>query len=107
MQEAKEAAEAANRSKDRFLAVLSHELRTPLTPVLMAVGALEHDPDLRADVREDLTMIKRNIELETKLIDDLLDLTRITSGKLELHLEPVDLNETVRRVCAMCDSQLR
>jgi signal transduction histidine kinase len=45
LREAKEAAEAANSSKDRFLAVLSHELRTPLTPVLMAIGALEHDPE--------------------------------------------------------------
>jgi PAS domain S-box-containing protein len=107
LQEAKEAAEAANRSKDRFLAVLSHELRTPLTPALMAVGMLEHDPELRADVREDLSMIKRNLELETKLIDDLLDLTRITSGKLKLRLETVDLNETVQRVCAICEQQVR
>jgi two-component system CheB/CheR fusion protein len=104
--DAKQAAEAANHSKDRFLAVLSHELRTPLTPVLMAVAALEHDPELRPDVREDLTMVKRNIELETKLIDDLLDLNRISSGKLELAIEPVDLNETVRHVCGICQSQV-
>ena len=106
LQAAKEAAEAANRSKDRFLAVLSHELRTPLTPVLMAVSALAHDPDLNADVREDLVMIKRNVELETKLIDDLLDLSRITSGKVELKVESVDLNEAVRHVCGSCRSQL-
>ena len=105
LKEAKEAAEAANQSKDRFLAVLSHELRTPLTPVLMAVEALENDPDLRPDVREDMVMIKRNIELETKLIDDLLDLNRIINGKLRLHLEAVDLNAAVRQVCDMCGPQ--
>ena len=97
LREAKDAAEAANQSKDRFLALLSHELRTPLTPVMMAVGALEHDPDLRPDVREDLAMIKRNIELETKLIDDLLDLSRITSGKVELKIEA----SISTRQCAM------
>ena len=106
LREAKDAAEAANASKDRFLAVLSHELRTPLTPVLMAVAALEHDPDLRPEVREDLTMMKRNIELETKLIDDLLDLSRITSGKLALKIETVDLNEAIRHVCGICRADL-
>ena len=103
---AKEAAETANQSKDRFLAVLSHELRTPLTPVLMTVSALEHDPDLRPDLREDLMMIKRNVELETKLIDDLLDLSRIASGKVELKSEAVDLNDAVRQVCRICQPQL-
>ena len=107
LQEAKDAAEAANSSKDHFLAVLSHELRTPLTPVLLAAGVLEHDPDLRPGVREDLAMIKRNIELETKLIDDLLDLNRITSGKLPLHLEPLDLNAAVRDVCGICRPALQ
>jgi CheY-like chemotaxis protein/two-component sensor histidine kinase len=106
LREAKDAAEAANQSKDRFLAVLSHELRTPLTPVLMVAGALEHDPDLRADVREDIVMIKRNVELEIKLIDDLLDLSRITSGKVALKAESVDLNEAVRQVCGICQPQL-
>jgi PAS domain S-box-containing protein len=105
--EARQAAEAANQTKDRFLAVLSHELRTPLTPMLMAVAALEHDSGLRPAVREHLAMIKRNIQLETKLIDDLLDLSRITSGKVELDIEPVDLNETVRHVCGSCRSPMR
>ena len=104
---AKEAAETANQSKDRFLAVLSHELRTPLTPVLMAVAALEHDSDLRPDVREDMVMIKRNIELETKLIDDLLDVSRIANGKLPLEIQEVDLNEAVRHVCGICRPSLR
>ena len=107
LEEAKAAAEAANSSKDRFLAVLSHELRTPLTPVLMMVSALEHDSELSPEVREDLAMMKRNIELETKLIDDLLDLSRVTSGKLPLSIEPLDLNEAIREVCATCRPPLR
>jgi PAS domain S-box-containing protein len=107
LQEAKDAAVAANSSKDRFLAVLSHELRTPLTPVLMTVGMLENDPDLRPDLRADLAMIKRNVELETKLIDDLLDLNRIISGKLPLHLEPLDLNAALRDVCGICRPTLQ
>jgi len=105
--EARQAAEAANQSKDRFLACLSHELRTPLTPMLMAVAALEHDSDVGPAVREHLAMIKRNIQLETKLINDLLDLSRITSGKAELEIEAVDLNEIVRHVCGNCSSQMR
>ena len=107
LREAKEAAEAANRSKDRFLAMLSHELRTPLTPVLMTVGALQHDPRLPAELREDLAMIKRNIGLEVKLIDDLLDVSRITGGKLVLRLAPVDVNEALRHTGAICQPQLR
>jgi two-component system CheB/CheR fusion protein len=107
LREAKDTAELANQSKDRFLAVLSHELRTPLTPVLLTVASLEHDPSLGPEVREDLTMMKRNIELETKLIDDLLDLSRITSGKLDLVIDTVDLNEVVRQVCTICAPQLR
>jgi PAS domain S-box-containing protein len=106
LREAKDAAETANRSKDRFLAVLSHELRTPLTPVLMAVAALEHDPELPRDVREDMVMIKRNIELEVKFIDDLLDVSRIGSGKVPLHIAPLDLNGAVSEVCAGLRSQL-
>jgi PAS domain S-box-containing protein len=105
--EAKRAAEFANQSKDRFLAVLSHELRSPLTPVLMALVVLEQTTDLQLEVREHLAMIKRNIELETKLINELLDLSRISSGKVELEIEIADLNETVRYACASCQSQMR
>lgn len=107
LREAKEAAELANRSKDHFLAVLSHELRTPLTPVLMTVDALQHDASLPPTLREDVAMMKRNIQLETKLIDDLLDISRITSGKLVLHLAAVDLNDVVRNVCRLCNPLVR
>jgi signal transduction histidine kinase len=82
--QAKAAAEKANRAKDNFLAVLSHELRTPLNPALMAATILERDPRLGDDVREEAAVIRRNIELEARLIDDLLDLTRIAHGKVSL-----------------------
>jgi signal transduction histidine kinase len=89
---AREEAERANRAKDKFLAALSHELRTPLTPVLMTASILSGETRLPDDVREQLVMMQRNIELEARLIDDLLDLTRISRGKLEMLLEPVDVH---------------
>ncbi|MGA2441743.1 MAG: ATP-binding protein [Tepidisphaeraceae bacterium] len=106
LKEAKESAEAANRLKERFLAVLSHELRTPLTPVLMAVAAIEAGPELPPAVRDDIAMIRRNVELESKLIDDLLDLSRVTSGKLTLRERRVDLNDAVRHAFGICREQI-
>ena len=82
----KETAESANAAKDRFLANLSHELRTPLTPILIWAGGMVDDPALPPEVGEGLQMVCRNVELEARLIDDLLDLTRITRGKLQLHM---------------------
>ena len=95
LQQAKNAAEEANQAKDQFLAMLSHELRTPLTPVLMTIAALRRDPNLTDDLRRDLEMLQRNVELEALLIDDLLDLTRIAHGKLELHSDAVDIHGTL------------
>jgi PAS domain S-box-containing protein len=86
---------AADRAKDRFLAMLSHELRTPLTPVLATVQMMEMDPALSADQRESLGMIRRNVEMEARLIDDLLDLTKINRGKIELAHEVVDVHTTL------------
>ncbi len=91
-----EEARAANRAKDDFLAALSHELRTPLTPVLMGVAALQEDASLPADAREQLIMMRRNIELEARLIDDLLDVTRISHGKLTIEHVPVDIHDLLR-----------
>ena len=84
MQLARSNAERASAAKDQFLAVLSHELRTPLTPVLAAVQLLQREPALSDDVRQTVHMIRRNVELEARLIDDLLDLTRISRGKLQV-----------------------
>ncbi|HYE31667.1 MAG TPA: HAMP domain-containing sensor histidine kinase, partial [Methylomirabilota bacterium] len=85
-------AEAASRAKDEFLASLSHELRTPLTPVLIATAALLEDEKLPEEFHGALEMMQRNIELEVRLIDDLLDLTRIVNGKLTLQKKDCDLH---------------
>jgi two-component system, chemotaxis family, CheB/CheR fusion protein len=84
--------EAAAAAKDQFFAILSHELRTPLTPVLMAAHSLKKRRDLPADVIEIADMIRRNIQLEAHFIDDLLDVTRISRGKLEITREPLDFH---------------
>jgi PAS domain S-box-containing protein len=99
-------AEAASRAKDRFLAVLSHELRTPLTPVALTATAMEMDPRLPFDFREDVAMIRRNVELETRLIDDLLDLSRVTSGKLRLNLQPTNVHRLIRHVMETVGAEL-
>ena len=91
----KERAEVASRAKDNFLAALSHELRTPLTPVLMTATALREDERLPADARADLAMMERNIALEARLIDDLLDLTRIARGRLQLRVETCDAHSLI------------
>jgi PAS domain S-box-containing protein len=94
--------EAANRAKDHFLATLSHELRTPLTPILAVSSSLGIDERLPESVRTGLEMIRRNVELEARLIDDLLDLTRVASGKLELRNEPTDVHQVIRQAFEIC-----
>ena len=93
LQREKENAEAANAAKDKFLATLSHELRTPLTPVLIWAGGTLNQSDLGPEIKEGLQMVCRNVELEARLIDDLLDLTRISRGKLQLQLQAADAHE--------------
>jgi PAS domain S-box-containing protein len=97
----------AVEAKDRFLAVLSHELRTPLTPVLSLAQMLEQDPLTPDSIRETAAIIRRNVELETRLIDDLLDLTRISRGKLRLDFKPIDLRDPIRNVLDICHAELR
>lgn len=92
---AKERAEVGLRAKDSFLAALSHELRTPLTPALMTTAALRQDEQLPEAVRAQLAMVQRNIELEARLIDDLLDLTHISRGKLPLRSEPCNVHTLI------------
>jgi PAS domain S-box-containing protein len=91
-----ESLRAAAATKDRFLAALSHELRTPLTPVLFTLASLEARETIPDDLREPLAMIRRNIEVETRLIDDLLDTTRIVHGKLHMEEKPVDVHAVLR-----------
>jgi two-component system CheB/CheR fusion protein len=99
---AKAVAELANRAKDYFLAVLSHELRTPLAPVVMGVSMLQDRPDLDQDMRETLEMVRRNAEMEARLIDDLLDLTRISRGTVELQKHRVDLGTVIDYAVEVC-----
>jgi signal transduction histidine kinase len=96
LRRARDAAHEANRTKDRFLATLSHELRTPLTPALMAArGWLKHE-NLPPELRRDLQLIGNGIETESRLIDDLLDLTSISRGTLVMDLSSADFHEIVR-----------
>jgi len=96
----------SNLAKDKFLAMLSHELRTPLTPVLASALELENEPDVRPDVRESLQMIRRNVELEARLIDDLLDLTRIDRGKVQLNFEIVDADMLLQNALEICRPEI-
>lgn len=100
-EQARVEAESANRAKDQFLAVLSHELRTPLNPILISVQSLESDTSVPAHIRPLMEIVRRNIELEARLIDDLLDLTRITRGKLKLNYERVDIHAVVGLVLGL------
>ena len=93
---------AANAAKDQFLALLSHELRNPLSPVIAMVGELEANMPDSAPVREALEVIRRNVELEARLIDDLLDVTRIAKGKLQLSFETLCVNEILHRAYEIC-----
>jgi PAS domain S-box-containing protein len=105
-QEAKRKAEAASRAKDRFLAMLSHELRTPLMPILFSSSILSEDPTLPQATREHLQVIQKNAELETRLIDDLLDVTRISKGKLQLNLTVADAHDVLRTALETCSPDI-
>lgn len=102
---AQEEAEAANRAKDRFLATLSHELRTPLTPVLALSSVLEQSTTLPVEARAQMEVVRRNAELEARLIDDLLDLTRISRGKLHVASGPVALSDALENVLEICQRE--
>ncbi|PYK57779.1 MAG: hypothetical protein DME43_13890 [Verrucomicrobia bacterium] len=97
---------SANAAKDQFLALLSHELRNPLSPVIAMVAALETHVADSAEVRQALDVIRRNVELEARLIDDLLDITRIAKGKLKLSLEPVSVHNVLQRALEICREEI-
>ncbi len=103
---ARDQAEAANIAKDRFLASLSHELRTPLTPVVAMLSAWQDSPSFPDDKKEDLDLLLRSVNLEARLIDDLLDLTKITQGKLSLNRENVDIHDVIDKTIQLCRSEL-
>ena len=105
--EAQTALEEANRQKDEFLAMLAHELRNPLAPIGMASELLSRtlvdDPNSRAAIG----IIKRQFTQLTRLVDDLLDVSRITQGRIVLQKTPVDLADVVAQAVEMVEPQLR
>src|SRR6266513_433024 len=101
----KAAANAANDAKDRFLAMLSHELRTPLNPILLWANAILEEEQTAPSLKEDIQMVRRNVELEGSLIADLLDVARITGGKLQLHLQLSDAAAIFRDALAMVNAE--
>ena len=110
LQDAKQAREelaSVKRVKDRFLAALSHELRTPLTPILIAVQALAKNQDLPQPARDALEMIRRSVKIEANLINDLLDLTRVSRGQLEIDSQPMDLHAAIRGAVEISEGEIR
>jgi signal transduction histidine kinase/ActR/RegA family two-component response regulator len=104
--QARDQALAAGRAKDEFLAILSHELRTPLNAVVAMMDAWEASPDLPETYRDEARLIRRNIDVECRLIDDLLDLQRIAHGKFSVDLRPADVHELLHAVLEMTQSDL-
>ena len=96
----------ANSAKDQFLAQLSHELRNPLSPVITMVAELESMAATLPEARQPLEIIRRNVELEARLIDDLLDVTRISSGKLQLNRRVTDVRRTLRLALEICQRDI-
>ena len=97
--------EAANAAKDHFLAMLSHELRTPLSPVLATLNLWEVSDQLPSGMKSDVQMLRRNVELEARIIDDLLDLTRIAKGILSFTQETLDAHELIGFLVSLCHTE--
>src|SRR5262249_54054222 len=92
----REAAEDANQAKDDFLAVLSHELRTPLNAMVSWLGVLKRRAGTSEQIGHAVATLERNVWQQSRLINDLLDVSRIISGKFDLNIEGVDMVEVVR-----------
>jgi signal transduction histidine kinase/CheY-like chemotaxis protein/HAMP domain-containing protein len=107
LRRARDEAIAANQAKDQFLAAASHELRTPLTPALLLVNSLEQDQSLPEFARDDLATVREHIEIEKRLIGDLLDFAAIRAGKLTLQPAEVDLHGVIRETLRICDEGFR
>src|SRR5690606_39083527 len=99
-QDAQRDAEQANRAKDEFLATLSHELRTPLNASLGWVQLFDSDSLTEAERLRGVKVIERNAKSQAQLIEDLLDVSRIVSGKLHLELEPVAAHDVLESAVA-------
>ena len=104
--ESERAAREASTAKDKFIAILSHELRTPLTPILAASSLMVARKSTPPDIAAVFEMIQRNIVMETRLIDDLLDVTRIVRGQMLVQLQPTDLHQVAREATEILGEEL-
>jgi signal transduction histidine kinase/CheY-like chemotaxis protein len=104
-QQARAQAERANRAKDEFLAMLGHELRNPLAPITTSLYLMEKQGDTRFLVER--ATIERQVDHLVRLVDDLLDVSRVTSGKIRLRKRPVELGEVVAKAVELVDPLLR
>lgn len=106
-QAARASAEAAIRAKDQLLATVSHELRTPLTPVLAGLDLLDNESTISSGAQECLKMIRGNIEMEARLVNDLLDLSRIQQAKLELRCDTTEIHGLLRLVLSFFEHEVK
>jgi PAS domain S-box-containing protein len=103
---AKEKAETASKAKDRILQVLSHELRTPLMPILFSSSMLLEDSNVPESVREHLFVIRKNATIEVRLIEDLIEVTKVEKGKLDLNLRATNVHDVLRTAIEICTPDL-
>ena len=103
----KDELEKANQTKDEFLAALSHELRAPLTPIIATLDRWQAQKTLGGEMLAELTMLRRNAALEARLVDDLLDIARITRRKMPLSRQVVDITLLVRTALEMVNDEIR
>ena len=101
-----EEAVKASRAKDDFLAALSHELRTPLNPVLLLASDAANDLSLPSAAREAFAIVRKYVELEARLIDDLLDLTSIVRGKLPVQRQSVEIHSVLSEAATTMQAEL-
>lgn len=106
LRESEAQAMAASRAKDDFLAALSHELRTPLNPVLLLATEAANNQKIPAEIRADFETIAMNVALEARLIDDMLDLTRIARGKVTLEMKALNVHTLLQDALAMARAEI-
>ena len=103
----RKAAEEASEAKTRLLAMVSHDLRNPLNPILMALAVAEQDPVVAERARAPLDLIRSSVALEVRLIEDLMDVARLATGKFKVTLAPHDVHETLERALLACAADVK
>lgn len=102
---ARERAEASSRAKDALLSVVSHELRTPLTPAVMLVRSMQNDPSFPREFREDIDTVAEQLKVETRIVNDLLDMANLSTAGLHLQKDVIDLRQVLEE-CALQAAEL-